>query len=81
MAAGDEDSDFVSQGGFNADEVEKVLARLKSAGVRFEIEVYDAVRPPAGFTRGRPRQKKVRLYVHKSDEEAWLAIRNKLYPV
>jgi hypothetical protein len=81
MSEESDDSDFISQGDFEVDEAEGVLARLRKEGIRFEIEMIEVVRQTTGFSRVRPRFSRVRLYVHRLDLGAWLKVRDELYPV
>jgi hypothetical protein len=77
----DDDADFVSQGVFEIAEADGLLERLKTEGIRFEIEVEEVHSHPTGFTRMNPTQTQVKLYIHKLDLKPWEALREKLYPV
>jgi hypothetical protein len=81
MEETNDDADFVSQGVFRIEETDGLLERLKTEGIRFEIEIEEVNSHPTGFTRMNPTQTQVKLYIHKLDLKLWEALREKLYPI
>jgi hypothetical protein len=81
MTHPDDDADFVSQGELDVEEADRILPRLKQAGVRFEIDVEESRQLSRSFMGRLPVHSRVTLYVHALDLDAWLRIREEYFPV
>jgi hypothetical protein len=81
MANIDDGDEFVSQGDLEIDEADRLLPRLKNDGIRFEIAMKEIPQFQGKNLGPRPPVAMITLFVHPSDLDAWLKIRNELYPV
>ncbi len=77
-AAGSDDAQYVDQGRLNIPEADRILPRLESEGIRFQIDTDVSTHPSGkcGFRDGR-----IALFVHVDDVPAWDKIRAEYFPV
>jgi hypothetical protein len=72
-----EDADYISQGRLDVSDAKKILARLESEGIRFQIDT-DISAHPSG--EHRHYDSRIALFVHVDDLPRWESISKDYFP-